>query len=77
MATNTPREELRDRYRHPGFYPSREVTVAPWDDGARIVRLTRRSKKQCAADVVMFRRGGTTDAPDGYGTFPVVMAAFY
>jgi len=39
-------EELRDQYRHLGFYPCRSVEVAGWDEGARIIRLTRRSKKR-------------------------------
>jgi hypothetical protein len=57
-------EQLRDQYRHPGFYPSRAVKIAPWDDGARIIRLTRRSKKRFAEAVRLFTEDGTTA---GYG----------
>lgn len=52
--------QLRDQYKYPGFYPSRAVAVAVWDDGARIIRLTRRSKKRFAAAARLSTEGGTT-----------------
>jgi hypothetical protein len=53
-------EQLRDQYRHPGFYPSRAVGIATWDDGARIIRLTRRSKKRFAVAVRRSTEDGMT-----------------
>ena len=49
MIERGVRRRLRDEYRHEGFYPSRYVEVASWDSGARIIRLSRRSKKRFAA----------------------------
>ena len=65
-------EQLRDQYRHPGFYPSRAVGIAPWDDGARIIRLTRRSKKRFAESVRLSTEAGTTAA---YGVFEIFRVA--
>jgi hypothetical protein len=76
MKKRDQNQELRDRYRYPGFYPSRTVTVAVWDEGARIIRLTRRSKKRNAADVGLFGMVGTIAAADGYETCRVVTHAF-
>lgn len=62
MRNEQQTEELRDRYRYTGFYPSRMVSIARWDDGARIIRLTRRSKKLDVARVAWSIEGGTTGA---------------
>jgi hypothetical protein len=62
-------EELRDQYRHPGFYPSRVVKRASWDDGARIIQLTRRSKKRRAAGARRFTEAGTIGARGECETF--------
>jgi hypothetical protein len=59
MRNEQRTEELRDRYRHSGFYPSRAVEVARWDDGARVLRLTRRSKKLYVAAVELSIEDGT------------------
>lgn len=61
MVIRDKTEELRDRYRHPGFYPSQKVLVSPNDAGARIVRLTRRSKKQSAVDARQSIEDGMID----------------
>ncbi len=53
-------EQLRGQYRHRGFYPSRAVGIATWDDGTRIIRLTRRSKKRFAVAVRLSTEDGTT-----------------
>ena len=77
MKKRDQNQELRDRYRYPGLHPSRTVPVAAWDEGARIIRLTRRSKKRNAADVGLFGMAGTIAAADGYETCRVVTHAFY
>jgi hypothetical protein len=66
-------EQLRDHYRYPGFYPSRVICVASWDDGARIIRLTRRSKKRFAVAARLSTEDGTTAGHDGSGTSHVEM----
>lgn len=68
-------EELRDRYRHAGFYPSRKVTVAPWDSAARVIRLRRRSKKLSAAGAVWSTEAGMTAGGGGYEISRVEMLA--
>lgn len=55
MVASKIRRRLRDEYRHEGFYPSRYVERASWDDGACIIRLNRRSKKR----FVVFAEGFT------------------
>ena len=60
MITREIRRRLRDQYRYPGFYPGRYVEVAKWDPGARILSLTRRSKKLDAAPVEELSKVGTT-----------------
>lgn len=64
--------ELRDLYRHANFYPSKKVDIAPWDDEARIIRLTRRLKKQSAAAAGGCTEAGMTSVSEGYEIFPVV-----
>lgn len=76
MQKPAPYQELRDRYRYPGFYPGRTVTVAPWDESARVIRLTRRSKKRNAVHVVLFVEAGTTGGYDGCETYRVAMRGF-
>jgi len=66
-------EQLRDQYRHPGFYPSRAVGIATWDDGARIIRLTRRSKKRFAVAVRLSTEDGTIAEYGEYETFRAAM----
>jgi hypothetical protein len=61
MRNEQRTEELRDRYRHSGFYPNRAVSVASWDAGARIIRLTRRSKKLNAVSAEWCIEDGTID----------------
>jgi len=73
MESGQRTEELRDQYRHPGFHPSRVVCVASWDDGARIIRLTRRSKKRFAVAARLSTKDGTTAGHGGSGTSRVEM----
>jgi len=60
MSTREIRRRLRDEYCYPGFYPGRYVEVAKWDPGARVIGLTRRSKKRDAALVEELIEVGTT-----------------
>ena len=60
MKKRINRQRLRDEYRHEGFYPNRYVDIASWDSGARIIQLSRRSKKRYAVFVVPCTEDGTT-----------------
>jgi hypothetical protein len=60
MSIREVRRRLRDEYAHRGFYPSRYVTVPQWDLGARIIELTRRSKKRCVVCATRLIKGGMT-----------------
>lgn len=60
MRVREIRKRLRDEYGQAGFYPSRYVAVAPWDLDARIIRLTRRSKKRYVAVAGQFSAVGMT-----------------
>jgi hypothetical protein len=77
MSNERQDEELRDQYRHPGFTPSRKVEVASWDEDARIICLTRRSKKQSAAAVRQFIAGGMIVAADAYVICPAVSHVYF
>lgn len=77
MKKSRDYQELRDQYRHPGFYPSREVTVAQWDEGARVIRLTRRSKKRSAVDAVRSIRAGMIDGLEEYEISRVAIRVFF
>jgi hypothetical protein len=70
-------EELRDRYRHRGFYPSRTVSTASWDEGARVIRLTRRSKKLNAVDAQRCIKDGTIDVGGECEISRVEMPGFF
>jgi len=70
-------EELKDQYRHLGFYPHRTVGIAAWDEDARIIRLTRRSKKQSAADVEQYLAAGMIDGVGEYEILGVEMREFF
>lgn len=60
MHTRGLRKQLRDEYGYPGFYPSLYVEIAKWDADARVVRLTRRSKKRYVELVARRPEAGTT-----------------
>ncbi len=68
MSTREIRRRLRDEYRYPGLYPSRYVEVAKWDFGAKVIWLTRRSKKRDAALAEEFSEVGTTARFIEHGT---------
>jgi len=60
MAKSTKTKRLRDSYRFPGFHPALTVVGLFGDPHARVIQLTRRSKKPCAGYVVAYNGGGTT-----------------
>lgn len=76
MSNEQRTEELRDQYRHGGFYPGGKVSIASWDDGARIIRLTRRSKKRYAAGAAWSIEGGTTGAAVLYETLDAAVLGY-
>lgn len=55
-----------------GFYPSRYVEVAKWDADARVVRLTRRSKKRYVELVARQPEAGTTARSIEHGICPAL-----
>ena len=61
MITRAIRKQLNDEYRYSGFYPNRYLEVAKWDSDARIIRLTRRSKKLYAELAGEFIGAGMTE----------------
>ena len=69
MKIDARTEELIDHYRYHGFYPKRQVMVSPKDAGARIIGLSRRSKKQSVAYAKLGIRGGMTGA---FATFVIL-----
>jgi hypothetical protein len=60
MPKLTKTKRLRDSYRFPGFHPALTVVGLFGDPHARVIRLTRRSKKPCAGYVGAYNGGGTT-----------------
>jgi len=77
MAIEDKTEELRDRYRHPGFYPGRGVLIAPKDSDARIIRLTRRSKKQFAVNARQSIRDGMIEESVIFEILDVLMFEYF
>jgi len=71
MPTSIKRKYLRDSYRFPGFYPSVTVSGVFGDHRARVIRLTRRSKKQSVQPVKVFTTAGTTE---GFAEFAIFRA---
>lgn len=59
MPKGTKSKQLRDSYRFPGFYPSLTVSGLFGDSHARVIRLTRRSKKQSVGRAARFGAAGT------------------
>jgi hypothetical protein len=73
MPKLTKTKRLRDSYRFPGFHPALTVVGLFGDPHARVIRLTRRSKKPCAGYVVAYNGGGTTVNCVGSEISPVVV----
>ena len=70
-------EELRDRYRHGNFYPSRNIDKANWDEDARIIQLSRRSKKQFVVSARKNIKDGTIEGIKETEISPAEMLAFF
>lgn len=45
------KQHLKDAYRFPGFIPAQEIKADDLDDGARVIVMKRRQKKQRALSV--------------------------
>jgi len=58
MPKSMKTKRLRDSYRFPGFHPAFTVGGLFGDAYARVIQLTRRSKKRRAAFVAGCRAGG-------------------
>jgi hypothetical protein len=70
MPKLTKTKRLRDSYRFPGFHPALTVTGLFGDPHARVLGLTRRSKKRDAQFVVGSEVGGMITNCAGSGIFP-------
>ena len=70
MPKPTKKKYLRDSYRFPGFHPGVTVSGVFGDRHARVIRLSRRSKKQRADRVAAFGVAGTTASRGVCATFP-------
>ena len=65
------KRQLSDTYRFEGFRPQEgKVRGVFGKPQARILSLTRRSKKRAAESVAPYNRDGMTASPSGYGTCP-------
>jgi hypothetical protein len=62
-------KRLRDSYRFPGFHPALTVTGLFGDPHARVISLTRRSKKRRAEFVAGYKADGMTANCAGSGIF--------
>jgi hypothetical protein len=69
MARSTRKKRLLDAYRFRGFRPLDEIKGVFGDPHARVVTLTRRSKKRPAASVAAYTRAGTTGARGASATY--------
>jgi len=69
MPKLTKTKRLRDSYRFPGFHPALIISGMFGDPRARVIRLTRRSKKRCAEFVAGYKVGGMTANCAGSGIF--------
>jgi len=63
------KKRLWDSYRLGNFRPSSEVRGIFGDPKARVITLTRRSKKQFAAYAVRFTAVGMTSGGGAFGIF--------
>src|SRR5215471_4239412 len=71
MPKSSKAKRLRDSYRFPGFHPALTVVGLFGDPHARVIRLTRRSKKAHAEYAAASNGDGTTANCDGFEIFPV------
>jgi hypothetical protein len=69
------KKTLSDSYRFPGFTPQRTVVGIFGDSYARVIRLTRRGKKQLVASVAQFTGLFTIIRSSASEIFPLAMPA--
>jgi len=69
------KKALSDSYRFPGFTPQRTVVGIFGDPCARVIRLTRRGKKQFVASAAWFTGPITITKLSESVIFPLVMPA--
>ena len=69
------KKTLSDSYRFPGFTPQRTVVGIFGDSNARVIRLTRRGKKQSVASVARFTEALTIKRSSGSVISPLAMPA--
>ena len=75
MSTSTKRKGLLDAYRFPGCRPQARLRGVFGDPKARVITLTRRSKKRFAAAVLARTRAGTTGVCARFAISPAAMRA--
>jgi len=76
MPKSTKTKRLRDSYRFLGFHPALTVVGLFGDPYARVIRLTRRSKKAPAGYAAASNEDGTTANCAGSEIFPVEERVF-
>ena len=69
------KKTLSDSYRFPGFKSHRTVVGIFGDSYARVIRLTRRGKKQFVVPVAQFTGPFTIRRSNESVTFPLAMSA--
>jgi hypothetical protein len=69
------KKTLCDSYRFPGFTPQRTIVGIFGDPYARVIRLTRRGKKQFVASAARFIGPFTITKSKGFVISPAVMPA--
>jgi hypothetical protein len=69
------KKTLSDSYHFPGFTPQRTVIGIFGDPYARVIRLTRRGKKQFVVPAARFTGPFTIIRSSGSVIFPLVMSA--
>ena len=76
MPIRCRKRRLWDLYRFPGFQPSSTVTGIFGDPGARVIALTRRSKKHAAERVGYRTARGTIARRAAFAICRVAIAGF-
>ena len=73
MPNTIRKKHLWDTYRFPGFTPARTLEGVFGDRMARVVRLSRRSKKLLVGFVAAFDVDGTTRGLAEFAIFPAAI----
>jgi hypothetical protein len=69
-------KHLHDEYRFENFVPSARVKGVFGDRGAKVITLTRRSKKHVVGNAGIYSLVGMTRRPSGCGICLVAMREF-